>query len=111
MGWADYVSVRLAKKDRGAEAIDILARIQAGGNVDDPLVVAEWEEITTTLAAERAAPPGWRKFFYNGMWKRTLAGFTCQMWQQSESLGAFCFAVALSGRLLTFCFQTVVPTS
>jgi hypothetical protein len=29
------------------------------------LVVAEWEEITTTLAAERSAAPGWRKFFVN----------------------------------------------
>ena len=35
------------------EAIEILARIQAGGDVNDPLVVAEWEEITTILAAER----------------------------------------------------------
>lgn len=77
-------SLRLAKKDRGAEAIDILAKIQARGNVDDPLVVAEWEEITTTLAAERSAPPGWRKFVLNGMWKRTLAGFTVQMWQQNS---------------------------
>lgn len=74
----------LAKKDRGTEAIDVLAKIQAGGNVDDPLVVAEWEEITMTLAAERAALKGWRKFVYNGMWKRTLAGFTVQMWQQNS---------------------------
>lgn len=82
--WHILTSPRLAKKDRGAEAIDILAKIQARGNVDDPLVVAEWEEITTTLAAERSAPPGWRKFVLNGMWKRTLAGFTVQMWQQNS---------------------------
>ena len=43
----------LAKVGRVDEAIEILARIQAGGDVNDPLVVAEWEEITTTLAAER----------------------------------------------------------
>ncbi|KAL1984485.1 hypothetical protein VTN96DRAFT_9084 [Rasamsonia emersonii] len=72
----------LAKVDRTEEAIQTLARIQAGGDVNDPLVVAEWEEITTVLAAERAAPPGWRKFVYNGMWRRTLAGFTVQAWQQ-----------------------------
>jgi hypothetical protein len=61
-----------------------LADIQAGGNVDDPTVVAEWDEITTTLAAERSALPGWRKFVYNGMWKRTIAGFSVQMWQQNS---------------------------
>ena len=43
----------LAKVGRVDEAIEILARIQAGGDVNDPLVVAEWEEITTILAAER----------------------------------------------------------
>ena len=74
----------LAKADRGDEAIKVLANIQARGDVNDPLVVAEWEEITTILAAERTAPPGWRKFVYNGMWKRTLAGFTVQMWQQNS---------------------------
>ena len=74
----------LAKVDRMDEAITTLANIQAGGNVNDPLVVAEWEEITQTLTAERQAAPGWRKFVVNGMWKRTLAGFTVQMWQQNS---------------------------
>ncbi|EXJ92753.1 hypothetical protein A1O3_01305 [Capronia epimyces CBS 606.96] len=78
----------LAKVDRVDEAIRTLANIQANGNVNDPLVVAEWEEITETLAAERAAAKGWRKFVVNGMWKRTLAGFTVQMWQQNS--GANC---------------------
>lgn len=64
----------LAKVGRGDEAIEILARIQAHGDVSDPLVVAEWEEITTILAAEREGQQGWRRFFQNGMWKRTLAG-------------------------------------
>src|SRR3954470_5372644 len=57
----------LAKVDRFDEAIETLANIQANGNVNDPLVIAEWEEITQTLAAERAAAPGWRKFVVNGM--------------------------------------------
>lgn len=49
-------------KDRTEEAIHVLAHIQAGGNVNDPLVVAEWEEISEVLAAERAALPGWKKY-------------------------------------------------
>lgn len=47
----------LAKVGRVDEAIEILARIQAGGDINDPLVVAEWEEITTILAAERGKSP------------------------------------------------------
>lgn len=47
----------LAKVGRVDEAIEILARIQAGGDMNDPLVVAEWEEITTILAAERGKDP------------------------------------------------------
>jgi MFS family permease len=65
----------LAKVGRSEEAIETLAFIQANGDQDNPLVVAEWEEITTVLAAEREAYKGWRKFFYNGMWRRTMVGF------------------------------------
>ncbi|KAK8085937.1 general substrate transporter [Apiospora phragmitis] len=72
----------LAKVGRRDEAIEVLARIQAGGNISDPLVIAELEEIETTLQAEREAGPGLRKFFRNGMWKRTMAGVSVQAWQQ-----------------------------
>ncbi len=72
----------LAKVGRTEEAVMILAKIQAHGDQSDPMVLAEWEEITTVLAAERQALQGWRKFFYNGMWRRTAAGFTVQAWQQ-----------------------------
>lgn len=72
----------LAKVGRTEEAIDILAKIQANGDRSDPLVIAEWEEITYALRAEREALPGWRKFIYNGMWRRTFAGASVQAWQQ-----------------------------
>jgi MFS family permease len=72
----------LAMVDRTDEALHTLAKIQAGGNLQDPMVIAEYEEIVTVLAAERAAGKGWRKFFYKGMWRRTMAGFTVQAWQQ-----------------------------
>ena len=71
----------LAKVGRDKEAIETLANIQAGGNVDDPRVIAEWEEIRTVMQAEREAGQGWGKFFKNGMWKRTLAGMSVQAWQ------------------------------
>lgn len=72
----------LAKVGRLEEAYDILAKIQAKGNRDDPLVIAEWLEITQNLSAQREALRGWRKFIKNGMWRRTLAGISVQVWQQ-----------------------------
>lgn len=74
----------LAKVDRLEEAINVLSKIHARGEKNDPIVLAELEDITTTLALERAAGSGWGKFYKNGMWKRTLAGFTVQMWQQNS---------------------------
>jgi hypothetical protein len=67
---------------RKEEAIHVLANIQAGGDINDPLVVAEWDEIMTVLEAERAGAKGWRKFIDNGMWRRTFAGASVQAWQQ-----------------------------
>jgi hypothetical protein len=52
----------LAKVGQKEQAIHILARIQAGGDITGPLVIAEWEEIATALNAERTAVRGWRKF-------------------------------------------------
>lgn len=74
----------LAKVGREKEAIQTLANIQANGDTNNPLVVAEWEEIVTTMQAEREAGRGWRKFVKNGMWKRTLAGMSVQAWQVSH---------------------------
>lgn len=83
----------LAMKDRTEEAICVLANIQAGGDLNDPYVVAQYEEIITVLAAERAALQGWRKFVYNGMWRRTLAGFSVQAWQQLSGANVMTYYV------------------
>ncbi|KAK6518248.1 hypothetical protein TWF506_005408 [Arthrobotrys conoides] len=83
----------LAKVGRKEEAIHNLAKIQANGDTSDPLVVAEWEEITTVLEAERSASPGWQKFIKRGMWKRTLAGMSVQAWQQMSGANAMVYYV------------------
>ncbi|KAG4413163.1 hypothetical protein IFR04_013702 [Cadophora malorum] len=83
----------LAKVGREKEAIAILADIQAKGNISDSLVVAEWEEITTILAAEREGQKGWRRFFKNGMWRRTLAGTSVQAWQQLSGANVMTYYV------------------
>lgn len=86
----------LARVDRTEEAVLTLAKIQAGGNINDPLVVAEWDEIVTVLQAERTALPGWKKFVYNGMWKRTFAGFSVQAWQQLSGANVMTYYVCNS---------------
>lgn len=68
----------LAKVGCAEETIKTLADFQSGGDQNDPLVVAKWEEIWTVLQAERESPGGWRKFIQRGMWKRTLAGMSAQ---------------------------------
>ncbi|KAI4146043.1 MAG: hypothetical protein L6R39_003617 [Caloplaca ligustica] len=84
----------LAKVGRNDKAITILARIQTGGNQDDPRVVAEWQEITTILAAEREAPySGWRRFVKDGMWRRTFAGMSVQAWQQLSGANVMTYYV------------------
>ena len=83
----------LAKVGRTKQAIDVLARIQAHGDINDPLVVAKWEEITTVLQAEREALQGWRKFNKNGMWRRTFAGNSVQAWQQLSGANVMTYYV------------------
>lgn len=83
----------LAKVGRVDEAIKVLADIQAQGNRHDPVVVAEWEEIKSVQAAEQNAPRAWRKFFYNGMWKRTLAGMSVQAWQQMSGANVIVYYI------------------
>ncbi|ORY66399.1 general substrate transporter [Pseudomassariella vexata] len=83
----------LAKVGRDEEAIQTLADIQAGGNRADPLVIAEWEEISTTLQAEREVGNGWKMFFKNGMWKRTLAGVSVQAWQQMSGANVIVYYI------------------
>lgn len=73
----------LIKVGRFEEGLNVIANVQAGGNRDDPLVIAEVDEIKTVLNAERAAKAaGWKKYVSNGMWKRTFAGVSVQAWQQ-----------------------------
>ena len=96
----------LAKVGRTQEAIQILARIQAGGDENDPLVVAEWEEITTILAAEREGQQGWRRFFMNGMWKRTLAGMSVQAWQQLSGANVMTCTYLSRANALSFQMET-----
>jgi hypothetical protein len=73
----------LATKDRWDECLDILANLHAGGDKEDPVVLAELEEVkeAARLAAEEKEV-GFFGLFGPKVWKRTLCGVSVQIWQQ-----------------------------
>ncbi|KAL4938906.1 hypothetical protein BDV06DRAFT_214723 [Aspergillus oleicola] len=71
-----------ASKDRVDEALSVLAKIQSDGNTQDATVIAEWNDIMTTLQIERDVGLEWRKFVLNRIWKRALVVFMVQACQK-----------------------------
>ncbi|GJN71354.1 sugar transporter [Purpureocillium lilacinum] len=73
----------LASKDRWEEAHEVLANLHAKGDLGDPVVVAELEEVreAVRLAAE-SQDIGYLGLFAPGVWKRTVVGVSVQVWQQ-----------------------------
>ncbi|KAI5795650.1 general substrate transporter [Geopyxis carbonaria] len=73
----------LASKDRWDEALQVLAHLHSGGNIHDPVVQAEFEEIRESQAiANEAKAVSWMGLFGPDMWRRTVVGLFAQIWQQ-----------------------------
>jgi len=73
----------LASKDRWDEAIQILANLHAGGNIDDPKVLAEYQEIEEALRFEQSESVShFRAILEPHMLKRVILGMSIQMWSQ-----------------------------
>ncbi|KAL4734678.1 general substrate transporter [Aspergillus similis] len=73
----------LASRERWEEALDVLAALHGKGNRNDPVVQVEFEEVkeAARLAAE-AKDVSFFALFGPRIWKRTLCGVSCQVWQQ-----------------------------
>lgn len=73
----------LAGRERWEEVLEILAELHGNGDKNDPIVLAEYEEVREAqrIAAE-AQGVGFFELFGPRIWKRTLAGTSVQMWQQ-----------------------------
>lgn len=73
----------LAGRERWEEVLDILAELHGRGDKNDPIVLAEYDEVREAqrIAAE-AQGVGFFELFGPRIWKRTLAGTSVQMWQQ-----------------------------
>jgi len=72
----------LAAKNRWDEAIEIIARVQAKGNKEDPIVKVEVEEIKHAVLVESQSNFKFFHLFSRKNIRRTFIGATCQMWQQ-----------------------------
>jgi len=73
----------LASKDRWEEAIQVMAKLHGGGDVNHPKVLAEYQEIEETLRFEREeAISSYRQLVEPRMLKRVVLGMSIQMWSQ-----------------------------
>lgn len=73
----------LASKDRWEECLQVLANLNANGDVHDALVLAEFEEVREAqLIATQAKSLSWFGLFGPDVWRCTVVGLFAQIWQQ-----------------------------
>ena len=73
----------LVQQDRQEEALKVLARVHAGGNIQDPYVKAELAEIVSKIDWEKQNPPPTYSYMLFGQERRrTWIGIGVQFWQQ-----------------------------
>lgn len=73
----------LAKKDRWEEAIQVLAHLHGGGDVNHPKVLAEYKEIEDAIRFEREeATSSFKALVAPRILKRVILGMSLQMWSQ-----------------------------
>ncbi|GMG32753.1 unnamed protein product [Ambrosiozyma monospora] len=72
----------LASKGRWDECHEILAKIHAGGNKEDPLVLAEMLEIREVVELEKSQTTSYLTLFNKKNWYRSHVGIFSQVWQQ-----------------------------
>ncbi|KAI0839892.1 general substrate transporter [Hypoxylon sp. FL0890] len=73
----------LASKDRWEEAIQVMAELHGGGNVNHPKVLAEYKEIEEALRFEHEeAVSTFGALIQPRIFKRVILGMSVQMWSQ-----------------------------
>ncbi|KKA18108.1 hypothetical protein T310_7944 [Rasamsonia emersonii CBS 393.64] len=77
----------LIQKDRQEEALQVLARVHAQGDVNDPYVLAEFQEITAKIAYEKLhPPPSYWKLLFGEERRRMWIGIGVQFWQSMTGI-------------------------
>uniref|UniRef100_A0A060TB35 ARAD1B12496p n=1 Tax=Blastobotrys adeninivorans TaxID=409370 RepID=A0A060TB35_BLAAD len=84
----------LAARDRWEEAINIVAHVQAGGDVNDPNVMVEIEEIKEAVRIERESKHiTIMDLFRKGSLNRTMVGLWAQIWQQLTGMNVMMYYI------------------
>lgn len=72
----------LASKGRWEECHDILAKVHAKGDKDDPVVLTEMLEIREAVDLEQRYNASYLTLFNKQNWRRSVVGIMTQVWQQ-----------------------------
>lgn len=73
----------LASKGRWEEAHNVVANVNAKGDLQNPLVLAEMDEVKEAVQiAQESHNISFLALFSKRMWRRTFIGYSAQMWQQ-----------------------------
>jgi hypothetical protein len=76
----------LASKGRWEEAHSVVANVNAKGDLQNPLVLLELDEVKEAVRiADESSKLSFLSLFSPYMWKRTFIGCSAQMWQQLVS--------------------------
>ncbi|CBY00000.1 similar to glucose transporter [Plenodomus lingam JN3] len=106
----------LASKDRWEEALETLAHLHGGGDVNHPKVLAEYKEIEEALRFEREeAETSFAALIKPRIVKRVILGMSIQMWSQLCGMNIMMYYIVfimrgagIADELLTASIQYII---
>jgi hypothetical protein len=106
----------LASKDRWEEALQVLARLHGGGDINHPKVLAEYKEIEDALRFEREqAETSFAALVKPRIVKRVILGMSIQMWSQLCGMNIMMYYIVfimrgagIADELLTASIQYII---
>jgi len=106
----------LASKDRWEEALQVLAGLHGGGDINHPKVLAEYKEIEDALRFEReVAETSFAALVKPRILKRVILGMSIQMWSQLCGMNIMMYYIVfimrgagIADELLTASIQYII---
>ncbi|MCJ1413126.1 MFS sugar transporter [Ptychographa xylographoides] len=106
----------LAAQDRWEEAIQVIANLHGGGDMNHPKVLAQYQEIEEALTLERVeGKTDWAALIEPRMLRRVVLGMSVQMWSQLCGMNVMMYyivyvmdAAGVSDPLLTASIQYIL---
>ncbi|KAL4802180.1 general substrate transporter [Aspergillus unguis] len=109
----------LASKDRWDECMHVLARLHGHGDMNHPLVLAQYKEIQDALALEREqSSTSYQELTKPRIAKRVFLGMSLQMWSQLSGMNVMMYYIVYimqstgaGSPLLTASIQYILNTA